>query len=120
MNWKTVILAVFGMGMMVAIVHPSSLETPAPVEAKAKTTVVVEKHTLPQQPDGYISEKQCATIPNGMQVADLVWKYGWPAGDYSVSAFAERLFYPVHDRRDDKCVIEYDDNKVVSTLYRDE
>jgi hypothetical protein len=118
-SWKQALLGVTAMAMIATVLRPSAFEEhPVPQPTPAPAKIVVEKHTMPQQPDGYMTEEQCARVPNGMQVADLVWKYGWPAGDYSVSAFASRLFYPVHDRRDEKCVIEYDDNKVVSTLYR--
>ncbi len=117
MSWKAVILALFGMGMVIAVAHPSSIETPEPAPAKLRT-IYVDRPT--PQPDGYMSEEQCATVQTGMPVADLVWKYGWPASDYGISAFSDRLFYPVHDAGDDRCVIRYDDNKVVSTLYRDE
>jgi phage-related protein len=121
-SWKQVILGVMAMGMVAAVIQPSAFDehptTAAPAPAQAQTKVIVEKHTMPQQPDGYISEQQCARIPVGMQVADLMWKFGWPSSDYAYSAFADRFFYPVHDRRDDKCVIEFDDNKVTSVLYR--
>ena len=116
MNWKTVIIAIFGMGAVIAIIHPSSLETPEPAPAPAAKTVVI-KQTAAQQPDGYISEEQCARIATGMPVADLVWKFGWPANDYPYGY--ERFFYPVHDRGEDRCVVETDDNKVVSALYQD-
>jgi hypothetical protein len=120
-SWKQVLLGVVAIGMTAAVIRPSAFEE-HPVAAQtsppAQTRVIVEKHTMPQQPDGYISEKQCARIPVGMQVADLMWKFGWPSSDYAYSAFADRFFYPVHDRRDEKCVIEFDDNKVTSVLYR--
>jgi hypothetical protein len=123
-SWKQAGLGLCAMVMLAAVIRPSAFDDhPAarPLPAKpAASKVIVEKHTMPVKPDGYMSEKDCAGVPNGMLVADLVYKYGWPAGDYSVSAFAERLFYPVHSAGDDKCVVEYDHNKVVSTLYRDE
>jgi hypothetical protein len=121
-SWKQVLMGITAMAMTAAVLRPSAFEehpvaaaTPAPAQ---QAKVIVEKHTLPQQPDGYISQQQCARIPVGMQVADLMWKYGWPASDYARSAFADRFFYPVHDRRDEKCVVEFDDNKVTSVLYR--
>lgn len=120
-SWKQAGLGLAAMLLAAAVIRPSAFEepvTPAATPAPAKTVVI--KQAAATQPDGYMTEEQCARVPNGMQVADLVYKYGWPAGDYSVSAFAERLFYPVHNAGDDKCVIRYDDNKVVSTLYRDE
>jgi hypothetical protein len=125
-SWKQAFLGVMAMGMIAAVIRPSAFDQPVTVTSAVVTPaptpekVIVVKQAAASQPDGYITEEQCARIPNGMQIADVVWKYGWPAGDYSVSAFAERLFYPVHDAGDDKCVVEYDDNKVVSTLYRDE
>jgi hypothetical protein len=126
-SWKQALLGVTAMAMTAAVIRPSAFEQPVTVTSAVVTPaptpqakVVVEKHTLPVQPDGYMSEKDCARIPNGMQVADLVYKYGWPASDYAISRFADRFFYPIHDADEDRCVIEYDNNKVVSTLYRDE
>lgn len=120
-SWKQALLSVVAMTMAAAVIRPSAFDEKTPTPAPAqRDKVVVVKQAAATQPDGYMSEEQCARVPNGMAVADLVFKYGWPAGDYSVSTFAERFFYPVHDAGDDKCVIEYDDNKVVSTLYRDE
>jgi hypothetical protein len=115
-NWKTVVLAICGMGMMVAIIHPSTVKTPVPPPER----VVVVKHADAKQPDGYMSEEDCARIDAGMAVSNLVWKFGWPASDYAYSNYDQRFFYPVHDRGDDRCVIAVDDNKVVSALYRDE
>lgn len=122
MNWKTVIIAICGISALVAIVHPSSFENPQPVATPAPAVKV--KQTVVQQPavkpDGYMSEADCAKLQPGLAVSDLMFKYGWPEGDYSFSNFAERFFYPVHDRGEDKCVVEFDNNKVVSSLYRDE
>jgi hypothetical protein len=121
-SWKQALIGICTIASIAAVIRPSAFaDHPAPAEPAPKAApakIVVEKHTIPTQPDGYMSEEQCARVPTGMQVADLVWKYGWPAGDYSFSNFSEVFFYPVHDRRDDKCVIDFDDNKVVSTLYR--
>jgi hypothetical protein len=111
------ILAIFGMGTVFAIIHPSAIETPAPPPPER---VVVVKQADVKQPDGYMSEEDCARIDTGMAVSNLVWKFGWPASDYAYSNFDQRFFYPVHDRGDDRCVVAVDDNKVVSALYRDE
>ena len=107
-SWKQALCGMFAIGMAAAVIRPSAFEeqsntapTPTPA-AKAPAKVVVVKQAAATQPDGDMTEEQCARVPNGMVVADLVWKFGWPAGDYSVSAFAERLFYPVDDAGDDK------------------
>jgi hypothetical protein len=121
-SWKQVLMGITAMAMTAAVLRPSAFEEhPVAAQTPASTPqakVVVVKQAAATQPDGYISEEQCARIPVGMQVADLMWKFGWPASDYAYSAFADRFFYPVHDRRDEKCVVEFDDNKVTSVLYR--
>lgn len=125
-NWPQALLCSTACVMAAIVIRPSAFETttaatPKPTPAPA-AKVVVEKHTMPTQPDGYMSEEQCARVTDGMQVADLVFKYGWPASDYSVSTFGspQQLYFPVHNAGDDKCIVSFDDNKVVSTLYRDE
>jgi len=118
-SWKQVALGMCAMAMVAAVIRPSAFDdhttvaAPPPKAAK----VVVEKHVMPVQPDGFLTQKDCATIPVGMQVADLVWKYGWPSGDHAFNNFGEQFYYPIHDQRDDKCLVEFDDNKVTSTLY---
>lgn len=121
-SWKQAMLAVVAMCMVVAVVRPSAFDEPVTATTAATPApaakVVVEKHTMPIQPDGFMTKKDCASIPNGMQVADLVFKYGWPSGDNAFNNFGEQFYYPIHKRRDDVCLIDFDDNKVTSTLYQ--
>lgn len=119
-SWKQMLLGLCAMGMIAAVIRPSAFDDNQPVTPALTPAVIVEKHVNANQPDGYISQVDCARIDKGMRVADLVYKYGWPASDYAYDNFDEAFFYPVHNAGDDRCIIDVDDNKVVSAIYRDE
>jgi hypothetical protein len=123
MDKRTMIVSIVGIicttALVVGITSPDETTSQSKPVEKTKT-IVVQKTAKAVQPDGYMSEVDCAKLATGTAVSDLVWKFGWPASDYAYSGFSETFFYPIHDRGDDRCVVDVDDNKVVSTLYRDE
>lgn len=118
MSLQSMCVAIMALVVCLALARPQLFEEKPAPPAQATVKVVVREPAI--KPDGYMTEEDCATVASGMQVSDLVFKYGWPAGDYSLSSFDQKLFYPIHDHADDKCVVGFDDNKVVTTLYRDE
>lgn len=124
-SWKQMLMGMTTIAMTAAVLRPSAFQesmnmapTPTPAAATAPEKVVVVKQAAATQPDGYMTQEQCARVPDGMQVADLIYKYGWPDGDHAFNNFGEQFYYPIHDRRD-ICLVEFDDNKVTSTLYQE-
>ena len=123
-SWKQAMLGVTAMVMLTGILRPSMFDEPVKVTSSVVTPaptpekVVVVKEAAANQPDGYMTIEQCARVPNGMQVADLIYKFGWPGGDHGFNRFGNQFYFPVHDR-EDVCLVEFDDNKVTATIYQE-
>jgi hypothetical protein len=123
MDKRAFIVALTGMicvtSVVVSILNPQQ-EQPATAKLVPTATPakIIVKHAAAAKPSGYMSEEQCARIPDGMPVSDLVFKYGWPAGRYGYGY--GHLHYPARPSGEDNCSVELnqDDTRVVSTIYR--
>lgn len=119
-SWKQTLLGVVAIGMTAAVIRPSAFEDhPVPPPAPKVKEVATNPLKHPARPDGYMTEWQCERMQNGMPVADLVWKYGWPRGRYSFSDFDARFHYPIRHQMNQECVIKFENNEVIDIDFND-
>lgn len=82
-----------------------------------KTKVIeherVVTRTIPgKRPDGFITEDECHQIANGADFPDVVYRYGWPAGEDGDDSYAGYLTYPLREGGNRVCNVSFFDGEV--------
>jgi hypothetical protein len=73
---------------------------------------VVEVPVPVRKPDGYMSEDQCMQLAKGTDFRDLIWQYGWPAGEDADDSYAGFLTYPLREDHSRYCTIDIWDSEI--------
>lgn len=60
-----------------------------------------------RRPDGYMTATQCRELPLGEDLRDVLWRYGWPAGEDGTDSYAGLLDFPLREDHDRKCEIDF-------------
>jgi hypothetical protein len=127
-SWKQTILALFAMSMVIAIVRPSAFDEPVPPPPKVKVvtrTKVVERKVevvkyLPagKPPDGYMSRSECFEIPEDMPIAEVMYRFGWPAGRNGRTMGLGSGKYPIREDHGASCTVLFPYGTVSTVIYR--
>jgi hypothetical protein len=73
---------------------------------------IVTKEVPAKKPDGYITEENCHQLANGTDFSDVVFRFGWPAGEDGDDSYAGYLTYPLREDHDRICAVNFWDGEV--------
>lgn len=81
----------------IAVARQDKIERPVVKQIVVERVMVKEREVkVPgHQPDGYMTEDQCNRIALGTDFRDLIFQYGWPAGDDGTDSYAGYVRYPL-------------------------
>jgi hypothetical protein len=131
-NWPQAVLGMFFIGCATAVARPSLLDKPVPVTVTSKTTppkvkTVVKTRTvekvrvvhLPdgEPPDGYMSRNDCYHIPEAMKINDVMYRFGWPAGENGRAMGLGSADYPIRENHGARCHVSFPYGTVSNVTY---
>jgi len=82
------------------------------VREKVKVVRVPEQV---RQPDGYMSLDNCSKLAKRTDFRDVIFRYGWPAGDDGSDSYAGYLMYPLSEDHSKICIVDFWDGGVERT-----
>ena len=115
-SWKQVLFGMFVVGMIALVVRPSAFDTPPPkpkpiikVVTKAKIVEKVRTVHLPdgKPPDGYMSRNDCYHIPEAMKINEVMYRFGWPAGENGRAMGLGSADYPIREDHGARCHVSF-------------
>ena len=103
-------VALLAVGLANIDFHP----TKTVVKTVVKTKVVTKKVNIPAERresvdlrDGYISRRECVTLPDGSTFRYLINRFGWPAGDDSTDSYSDSYMnIPLREDHTSFCSID--------------
>ena len=115
-------VALLSVGIANIDVHPTKTivvhdTPPVKVVEKVRTKIVKVAEKV-RTPDGYMSLDNCSGLAKRTDFRDVIFRYGWPAGENGEDSYAGFLVYPITEDHAQECVVDFWDGGVESTELR--
>jgi hypothetical protein len=131
-TWPQAILGICFIVCTTAVLRPSAFDDPVPVTVTSKTTppkvkVVTKTKTVEKvkvihlpdgkPPDGYMSRDDCYDLPEDMKINEVMYRFGWPAGENGRAMGLGSADYPIRENHGATCHVSFPYGTVSSVTY---